>query len=163
MMLLLIPEFFGISLDVYIILLFLGIPTFFFWRWIFKKFIKNGRTRMIYTWLATVIVSPIIYLGVCLVIFLVWTYYPNREFDSKRWSNYPERRYELSKDIITNKALIGKKKADVIRLLGIGENKFEDNDWYYELGYRPDLFNIDPSMLEIDFKDEKVIEVKQHH
>lgn len=34
--LLIIPEVFGVSIEVYFILLILGLTTYFFWRWLFK-------------------------------------------------------------------------------------------------------------------------------
>ena len=56
-----IPTIFGLSIEVYLILIILGIPTFFFWRWIFKKYIKVNKTRKILIWLATIILTPCIY------------------------------------------------------------------------------------------------------
>lgn len=58
--------------------------------------------------------------------------------------------------------LIGKTKAEVKLILGDEEN-LENNDlWNYYLGYRPQLFGIDPDVLDIEFKDGKVIKVSQH-
>ena len=43
--LLIIPELFGVSIEVYFILIFLSVPTYFFWRWVLKKFISDDKSR----------------------------------------------------------------------------------------------------------------------
>lgn len=58
--------------------------------------------------------------------------------------------------------LIGKTKAEVQILLGIEGNFENSDDWTYDIGYVPGLFNIDPFILTITFKDGKVIQVEQH-
>jgi hypothetical protein len=59
--------------------------------------------------------------------------------------------------------LIGKSKTEVRQLLG---NESDNNDslnvWYYGLGVRPELFNIDDSYLQIEFQNDKVVDVEQH-
>jgi hypothetical protein len=69
----------------------------------------------------------------------------------------------LSGDIISSNILIGKSKQDVIDLFGDPVDNIRSDGWNYSLGHRPELFNIDPSILEIDFKEDKVISVEQHH
>ena len=61
--LLYIPTFFGVSIEVYLILLILDIPTFFIWQWILKKFIKVDKTRKNATWIATIVDNWNYYLG----------------------------------------------------------------------------------------------------
>ncbi len=161
--LLYIPVIFGVSLEVYFILVILGTPSFFFWRWLFKKFIKADRKRIIITWLTTIFATPLIYVGICFLVIYAVTYYPNRDFDKQRWNTFKEKRYELSKDIIKSKILIGKSKTEVIKLLGTGQNLEGDDTWYYDLGVRPGLFNIDEAMLNIYFKNGKVEDVSKSH
>lgn len=163
MTLLFIPTLFGISIEVYFFLIILGVPTFFFWRWLFKKFIRVDRTRKISTWVATIILSPLIYVGIVLVIFFSISYYPSHDFDRQKWFTNKEKRYELSKDLIKSKTLLGKSKAEIKQLLGDdADNKDKFDTWDFELGYRPELFNIDPDYLQIEFKNDKVINVEQH-
>ena len=158
-----IPVIFGLSIEVYFILIILGIPTFFFWRWLFKKFIKVGPTRKILTWVATIFLTPCIYIGLMLLWVFSISYYPSRDFDKQKWIDDKDKRYELSKDIIASKLLIGKSKTEVRQLLG---NESDNNDslnvWYYGLGVRPELFNIDDSYLQIEFQNDKVVDVEQH-
>jgi len=157
-----IPELFGISIEVYIFLIILAIPTYFFWLWVLKKFIKARTRRIVSALLATLIFTPVIYIAAFLLIFLGMTYYPNRHFDPATWKDASEKRYELTSDLISSKKLIGKTKSDVRQLLGDGGNKDTADTWYYELGYRPEIGNIDPDCLEINFKDLKVSTVIWH-
>jgi len=157
-----IPEIFGISLEVYVILIVLGVPIFFFWRWVFKKFIKSDRKRKITTWVVTIVSAPLIYVGFILILFSIIEYYPNHDFDREIWIKDKDVRYELSKDIIDSKMLIGKSKTDIKKLLG-GESNTDDSDvWYYDIGVKPVFLAIDESVIEIVFKNDKVINVEQH-
>jgi hypothetical protein len=158
-----IPVIFGLSIEVYFIFIILGIPTFFFWRWLFKKYIKSDRTRKIWTWLATIFLTPCIYVGLILVWVFSVSYYPNHDFDKQKWFDNEDKRYELSKDIIESKMLIGKSKAQVRQILGDeSENKDSFNVWTFGLGIRPELFNIDDSYLLVDFENDKVVNVEQN-
>jgi hypothetical protein len=157
-----IPVIFGLSIEVYFILIIPGIPTFFFWRWLIKKYIKADRTRKIWTWLATILLTPCIYVGIILLWIFSVSYYPNRDFDKQKWSGDKDKRYKLSKDIIQSKMLIGKSKAQVRQLLGDEGNNDSLNVWTFCLGIRPELFNIDDSYLQIEFNNDKVVNVEQH-
>ena len=126
-LLLIIPEFFGISIEVYFIILILAIPTFFIWRWIFSI-----------------------------------SYYPSKDFDRQKWISDKEKRYELSEEIIESEMLIGKTKAEVKQILGDEENTDDSDLWNYYLGFKPQLFGIDPDVLVIEFKNGIVIKVGQH-
>jgi amino acid transporter len=160
--LLYIPELFGVSIEVYFIILILAIPTFFIWRWIFRKYIDDKKKQNIATWIATIIATPVIYVGLVMLWIFCISYYPSKDFDKQKWLTDKEKRYELSEEIIESKMLIGKTKAEVRQILGEEEN-LENNDlWNYYLGYRPQLFGIDPDVLDIEFKDGRVIKVSQH-
>lgn len=158
-----IPVFFGLSIEVYFILIVLAIPTFFIWRWMLKKYIKVDRTRKIATWTATIIATPLIYVGLILLWIFSISYYPNRDFDKQKWLKDEDKRYELSKDIIASKMFIGKTKLQVRQILGDeGDNKDSFKVWTFRLGVRPALFNIDNSYLQIEFDSNKVVNVEQH-
>jgi hypothetical protein len=161
--LLYISDFMGLGIEVYFILILLGIPTFFFWRWLFKKYIQADKIRKIAVWAATIISTPLLYVGIGILYIFSVSYYPTHDFDKQRWHTDEDNRYELSDDLIKSKMLIGKTKNEVRQLLG-NETKNQDsvNTWYYGLGYRPGLFNIDPSYLEIEFQNNKVSDVEQY-
>jgi hypothetical protein len=157
-----IPTIFGLSIEVYLILIILGIPTFFFWRWLFKKYITVDRNRKILTWLATIILTPCIYIGLGLLWIFSISYYPKRDFDKQEWFNDKDERYELSRNIIESKMLIGKSKTQIRQLLGDEDNSDSLNIWTFGLGIRPELFNIDDSYLQVEFKNDKVVNVEQY-
>jgi amino acid transporter len=160
--LLYIPTLFGVSIEVYLILFLLSIPTYFIWRWIFKKFIKEVEKRKVATWTATIIATPLIYIGLIVLWLFSMSYYPSHDFNKQKWFADKEMRYELSEDIIESEMLIGKTKSEVRKLLGDDGNSEESDHWSYYLGFRPGFANIDPDVLDIDFKEGKVIRVGQH-
>lgn len=158
-----IPVILGLSIEVYFVLVILGIPTFFFWRWILKRYILSIRKRIIWSWIATIILTPCIYVGLVLLWIFCVSYYPNNDFDKKKWLSHKEKRYELSKDIINSKMLMGKSKYQVRQILGDEVDNSNSLDlWIYGLGIRPELFNIDDSYLEIEFHSGKVVNVQQY-
>ena len=151
---------FGIGLDAYLIIIIVGIPIFFIWRWIFKKVIASKRKRVIVTWLVTMFSTPLAYAIIILIWFLAGSYYPNHDFNKADWINNKDERYELSDDIVDSKILIGKTKADVKKLLGDEDNKEDSDDWFYDLGFTPG--SIDPDSMEIEFRSGKVESVVRH-
>ena len=156
------PIIFGLSLEVYIINLIIGIPVLFILRWIFRKWIKNEKLRKLATWIGTLISTPIIYIGIIILWISISSYYPTNDFDKTKWDTDKEKRYEMSDDIIKSKMLIGKTKQEVLQILGDEGNSIESNNWYYDLGFVPRFLSIDPDVLTIKFVNGKVTEVKQH-
>ena len=160
--LLYIPELFGVSIEVYFILIILGICTFFFWRWLFKRLIKDNKIRKIATWCTTIFVTPVIYILIMLAFFFSLTYYPTSDFNKQKWVSDSKKRYELSEDLIESKILIGKTEKEVTEILGEPDGAKQENYWSYCLGYKPSIMGIDPDYLDIEFKNDKVITVGQH-
>ncbi|MEZ0608882.1 hypothetical protein ACAW74_10225 [Fibrella sp. WM1] len=160
--LLYLPSFFGLSIEVYLILLLLGIPTFFVWRWLLNKFIKADKLRHITIWVATIVSTPLLYIGLVMLWLFSLSYHPTYDFDKEKWFTNKDKRYELSEDIIERKLLIGKTKSEVRQLLGNAGNANESNHWVYQLGMKPGLANIDPDVLEVEFSNGKVISVRQY-
>jgi hypothetical protein len=160
--LLYIPQLFGFSIEVYFIIIIIGIVTFFFWHWLFKKLITDSKKRKIATWLTTIFVTPFIYVLIILAFVFSASYYPTHDFNKQKWVSDSEKRYELSGDIIDSKILIGKTKKEVIEILGEPDGWKEEDYWSYYLGFKPGLFGIDPDYLDIKFRNNKVITVGQH-
>jgi hypothetical protein len=157
-----IPVFFGLSFEVYLILLLIAIPTFYFWRWLYRKYIPDGRKRKFLIWLSTIILSPIIYVSIAFLFFFYLSYYPNRTFEKSRWDLYPDERYELTRDLIKSRLLIGKSRPEVRKLLGENAALLDStNEWDFDLGYKPEIGNIDPSVLVVIFKNNHVVRVEQ--
>lgn len=150
-----------LSFEVYIINLTIFIPLFFLFKGIFKKVTDNKSVRKVLTWVSTICLTPLLYILLIFLLISITGYYPKRDFDKDKWSVDKETRYEMSNDIINNNLLIDKTKDDVINILGDEENCFNDDIWCYYLGFVPRLLSIDPDVLEIKFKDGKVVEVTQ--
>jgi hypothetical protein len=157
-----VSSFLGFGIEVFFILMRLGIPVFFIWRWIFRKSIIADKRRKIAVWTATILSTPIVYALVIAGWFWSMSYYPNRHFNKKKWIDNKDQRYEYSNDIISSKMLVGKTKTDVIKTLGDEANLDSSDDCYYDLGFRPGIGNIDSDNLEITFKNGKVVAVIQN-
>jgi hypothetical protein len=143
-------------MDVIIINLILAIPTYFICRLIFRK-IKDKGFRQLTTWLVTLALTPVVYVGLILIWFAVASYYPERDFEKEKWRTDIEKRYEMTDDLVDNEKLIGKTKEEIIELLGQEENNLDSSLWTYYIGYKPSIIGIDPDVFEIEFKDDKVI------
>ena len=150
-----------ISIEVYFILL-LGIPTFFFWHWLLEKLIKNDKTRKVIVWSATIVTALLLYVGLIMLWFLSISYHPSHDFDIERWFSDQEKRYEMSHNIIDSKMLMGKIKSEVWEILGKKENTESSDIRSYYLWFEPGFMNIDPDVLDIEFENGRVIEVRQH-
>ncbi|WP_223241422.1 hypothetical protein [Flammeovirga sp. EKP202] len=151
------------SPEVPIIILILSIPVYFVCLWSMKKLnigtIKNRKKLAL---IPTVIVSPIVYVGLILTWIASVSYYPSRDFTQSQWNANVEQRYELSEDIIQSKMLIGKSLDEVITVLGTGYLSKQEDKIIYELGFVPALFGIDPDFLEIKLNNGIVVSVRQY-
>jgi hypothetical protein len=161
MKLLNISEFFGFSIEVYIICIIISVPTFFFWRWLLRKLVKVGNTRQVLTWLATIIATPIIYSGL-IYLFILWiSYEPTKKFDSFLWQKDKESRYQMADNIVESKILINK---DTIQLKEVlGEPAYRDSAakrWSYNIGMGGGGLGFMFHELTITFNAKKVISVE---
>lgn len=151
------------GIEVPFIILILAIPIYFISRWILNKNnIGNEKNRKYFAILPAIFLSPFVYVGIMLIWFFSISYYPESKFDKKEWDTNVEERYEMSEDIIESELLIGKTKNEVVKLLGSDYSDYI-TEISYELGYVPELFNIDPDYLDIYFNDKGiVVQVIQH-
>ena len=155
-----IPQLFGLSLSVYIILLLIGIPVYFLWRWLFRRWIKGLTAIKPLTWLITFITTPLIYVGIVLLGLGIISYYPARDFNAMDWKTDRNSRYELSENLIKSHLLIGKSKEEVRTLLGKEKNTSLMRTWTYYLGIKPGL-GVDESILKVHFQNNKVTAVEE--
>ena len=157
-----IPVIFGLSIEVYFILLIIAIPTFFFWRWLLKKYIKVDRTRKIATWSATLIGTPIIYVGLIILFMFGMSYKPSKDFDKSQWLTDKEGRFQMAGDLVKSKILIGKDTTQIKQILGDptwgGDTTQE---WTYDMGFGGGMFSSLFHNLNLTFdKKGKVISVE---
>ena len=151
------------SIEVPIIVLILAIPIYFLSKWILKKWnFGNEKNRKYLAIIPSVILSPIVYIGLIYLWIFSISYYPTNDFDKQTWESNPEERYKMSEDIIESKMLIGKTKQEIVELLGNDFYSYSENHIAYGLGFVPGLFNIDPDVLDIYFENGKVTKVGQH-
>ena len=151
------------SPEVPIIILILAIPTYFICKWIMKRLkVGTEKNRKFTALIPTVILSPVIYVGLVMIWIFSVSYYPTNDFDKSEWNSNIEKRYKMSEDIIASKMLIGKTQEEVIQTLGANFSSNNENRITYELGFVPGLFNIDPDYMEIKLENGKVISVHKY-
>ena len=151
------------SIEVPIIVLILAIPIYFLSKWILKKWnFGNEKNRKYLAIIPSVVLSPIVYIGLIYLWIFSISYYPTNDFDKQTWKSNPEERYKMSEDIIESEILIGKTKQEIVELLGNDFYSYSENHIAYGVGFVPGLFNIDPDVLDIYFENEKVTKVGQH-
>jgi hypothetical protein len=151
------------SPEVPIIILILAIPTYFICKWIMKRLkVGTEKNRKFTALIPTVILSPVIYVGLVMIWIFSVSCYPTNDFDKSEWNSNIEKRYKMSEDIIASKMLIGKTQEEVIQTLGANFSSNNENRITYELGFVPGLFNIDPDYMEIKLENGKVISVHQY-
>ena len=140
----------------------LSIPFFYLIKWILSKFkLGKEKNRKYIAILPTIVLSPILYLAIFFVILFAYAYYPKEEFNHVEWIKYPQKRYEMSENIIESNMLIGKSKDEVIKLLG-SDYSISNDSIYYEIGLLPGLFRLDSDVLVIYFENNIVVRVGQH-
>lgn len=155
MVLLRIPDVFGISIEVYLIVLILFALHFLAIRWLLRKQITDRKRRGIVAGLIALVAAPVVYVGIMLLIIAAMTSYPHRDFEKAAWDADLEKRYELADDLVDNERLIGLDRDQVVALLGEPSDASPGRINYY-LGFSPrSLFAIDPDWLAIEFSEGK--------
>ena len=151
------------SPEVPIIVFIIAIPTYFICKWVLRKLkVGTEKNRRFVALIPTIIISPLIYVGLIMIWIFSISYYPTSDFDQTEWNSNIEERYRMSEDIIESKMLIGKTHTEVIEILGTDFSSNSDTRITYELGHVPGLFNIDPDYLEIKLKNGIVVIVNQY-
>lgn len=149
--------------EVPIIILTIAITIYFLCKWILTKLnFGNDKNIKYLAIIPTIMLTPIVYVGLIYFWIFSISYYPINHFDKQTWESNPEERYKISENIIESKILIGKTKHEIVLLLGNDYYSYSKNHIAYGLGFVPGLFKIDPAVLDVYFENEKVIKVGQH-
>lgn len=149
---------------VFIILIVLAIPVYLLSRLILKKMkLGSEKNRKYLAVISTIIVSPIVYVGMIMIWFFIISYYPTSDFNQNEWKSNVGNRYKMSKNLIESKMLIGKTRNEVMDLLGKDFVSNTESRLIYELGHVPGLFNIDLDYLDIIFENGVVKSVSQNN
>ncbi len=82
-------------------------------------------------------------------------------FDTDQWKSNWTERHKMVDDLIESRLLIGKRKNEVLQLLGNPKNTSKGNkDFFtYRLGNPPSFFNSEPEYLMVVFVNGKVDKV----
>lgn len=151
------------SLEILLIIFIIAIPTYFFCKWMMDRLsVGNKEKRRFLALIPTVVLSPLLYVGLILIWIFTVSYYPSNKFDKLQWDTNTEERYKMSEDIIESKMLLGKTKPEIVTLLGDEYYSYSENHIAYTLGFVPGLITIDPDVLDIYFENGVVTKVGQH-
>ena len=88
--------------------------------------------------------------------------YGSKQFNKKKWAEYPQERYRMTDNLIKSGILIGKTKEEVLNLLTDDCKQFsmENNSWMYYTKVKPGWRNADIEILDVFFNSGKVINVE---
>ena len=155
-----IPVFFRMGIEVYFILLLISIPTYFFWRWVFRKRIVDKTKRNITSLVSTIILTPVIYLGLIGILIYLISREPSSDFDKSKWLADREGRFAMGDDIVKKNILIGKDTNQVKQLLG--QPTWQDSlntSWTYDMGMGGGGLGFLFHNLSVQFDKAKVVKV----
>lgn len=149
--------------------------SYFLCHWLVKRLVQSQCGKR-HTLLAdfrrciTLLLTPICALALHVALFLsalsIYSHvvydFPVRPFHQADWRSQPDKRYEMTEDLLARRLLIGKTHAEVIALLGDDYFRGEDTEIIYTIGFVPQFMTLDPDVLIISFQDGRVVGVKQH-
>ena len=152
--------FFGPNLEVCLILFCISVPTYFIWKFIYKKYIPEIRKQKKSIWISTIISTPIIYLGLIFIFIYVIFYEPTIDFNKSQWLSKKEVRFKMADGIVKSKMLIAKDISQVKELLG--QPTLQDSMnlyWNYDMGMATGGLGFVFHNLSINFENGKVVSV----
>ena len=150
---------FGLSVEVYIICVVLGIPIYYFFRWAFRKAYLSADKKRLVTWAATILVTPLAYGKLTTLFFLLLMYEPQKEFRTEGWTKDKTKQYLMADDLINSKLLLNADTSKTKQILGVPNDNKSVNEWTYYIGSGTGLGFTD-HFLTLKFKNSKVISVK---
>ena len=149
------------SPEVPIIVILIAIPTFFILRFILKRFIKNKKTRNWTSIFGTIIIAPILYIGLVMAFFSYLFYEPQYDFEKERWFADKNARFKMRDDLVNSGILNGKSKSEIIELIGKSQSNDSTEIWTYDLGMSGAGFGWQFNSLKLTFENGKVSDVKK--
>lgn len=142
----------------------IAVPTFFILQWVLKKVIKIRLYRIITTWIVTLLLTPLLYLGAVIIFFSILFNEPSRKFDKNSWRSDIGKRFQMSDDLIKSGILIGKDTNQIKDFLGDTNQKFQDSSkqlkWTYEMGAGGGGLGFLFHSLGITFKENKAVYIQ---
>jgi hypothetical protein len=148
--------------------LFIAIPTFFVLRWLLSRFIKQKTIKLITAFMATIVLTPFLYLMGVSIFFSLLFQEPSRKFDQNAWLANKTKRYQMAEDMINRKLLIGKDTNQVKNMLGHSTKTSQYKrrtdtltEYTYDLGMGGGGLGFQLNYLTIKFNKGLVISVEQ--
>ena len=99
-------------------------------------------------------------IGVILVILVNLNEVSKIKFDRDIWEHNISQRNKIANYLINTNLLIGKTKEEIIRLLG-KPNYINENILYYNIGKSDNYMSVDPNLLIIHLKNNKVFKIEK--
>lgn len=136
--------------------------------WLFANTIDKRKWVSV---LISLVLTPIVYFYVFYPFINIFSsYHHQKHFNVEAWKEKPALRYEMSSEMIKDSLFFGKSKQDVETLLGKSEwygwdDSIKANSpekWNYNLGFEPGAFNMMQECMELDFKNNMVVRVRQY-
>jgi len=144
----------------YIFDLVIGVTIFFILRWALKKFITTYRLRIVLSLIGTIILIPIINVGLLLIYLSIHYYEPHRDFEKERWFADKAKRYEMLDDLEENEILKNRNKTEIVDILGLPDFGTDTtNTWNYDLGTSGAVWQFNSLILIFD--NDKVVNVEK--
>lgn len=145
--------------------LFIFLLMFLICWWIIGKFVKKRNSRIVISFASSLIltyVMPWIFMPLFVGYMSADQYESPQTFDSIEWKS-ENARQTMVKDLVDSKILIGKRKGEILDLLGEKYDsdplKSEKESWVYFAGQSGNGFGIKFFYLKIIFKNEIVEKV----
>ena len=153
-----IPQFFGISIEVYLITALFGLITYFILRRLLRNKIADKKQRNVVVIIGTLLIAPTLYI-IAAFIFITIVLFPpefQKDFDQKTWDDLKELRFEMRDDLVDSRLLEDKKKSEVKKLLGEPDRGDSTDIWTYDLGVSGAGFGWQFNDLKVHFVNDKV-------
>ena len=109
---------------------------------------------------STVVLTPIIYVGLIGIFIYFITREPSSDFDKSKWLTDKGGRFSMGDDIVKSKILLGKDTNQVKQLLG--QPTWQDSlntSWTYDMGNGGGGLGFLFHNLSVHFDREKVVKV----
>ncbi|WP_303315634.1 hypothetical protein Q4Q34_14610 [Flavivirga abyssicola] len=136
--------------------------------WLFANTIDKRKWVSL---LISLLLTPVVYFYVFYPLLNIFSsYHHQKYFNTEAWKDKPELRYEMSQEILDKSLFLHKSKKEVETLLGKSEwygwndslKRESANKWNYNLGFKPGAFNNKQECMELDFKNDTVVGIRQY-
>jgi len=150
------------NLTMFETILIMIIPFFFIFRWILIRLLpKKKQAANVFSVFATLILTPLIYLGFSFIFFLYGSpFETQKSFDQQAWQLKADTRFRMQDDIVNNNILENKNKEQIVDLLGEPDQKDASDLWIYNMGMTTSGFPTFYS-LKLGFENDQITKVEK--